>query len=588
MSLETPPVPPPPASESAPQPVPSPAPRPAKPGFPRRVWNYLTSFQLAVIVLTLSILLVFGGTLAQVHEGLYLAQSRWFKSWFIIRQGGDPWWVLPLFPGGYLLGTIFLVNMLGAHFRRLKYPPGGLLGMTAHYILVMAALFFITKSLLWLPFYFVMAQLVLIGVDLGLCILNKRLESSGRKIGVDLVHLGIAVLLLGQLSTDLFARETHLAFKEGETKHYSESHMETELAFARTVDAKTDEVTVIPGEILSKTGQTLNSPKLPFSVQVREWMVNSDLVDREECRSQEATLRQALATLESKYSAADQLPAAASEALTSPGRKEVWDKALQLVGEPPGADPVESARRLATDSAKSATLLEALKNNFRKEMLGRFQMQGGSMAFAASQIAAGKTLEEGFPKPQASSPVAARYFTVPLPETRTMDSRNVPSAVIELTGRDGTSLGTWLVTPALKEQKVTIQGQEFAISYRFARAYHTFAMTLLKTTWDKYPGTDTPKDFRSRVRIQEDNKQGDREAEIFMNSPLRFENGNLTFYQSQMGRDQANANIGTSSLQVVQNPGWFSPYFGCALVAYGMCRHFLLHLGRFITRKKAK
>ncbi|MES2708540.1 MAG: cytochrome c biogenesis protein ResB [Verrucomicrobiota bacterium] len=567
--------------------MPAPAPRPEKPAFPKRVWNYLTSFQLAVLILGLSILLVFLGTLAQVHEGLYLAQSRWFKSWFVIRQSGDPWWVLPAFPGGYLLGTIFLVNMLGAHFRRLKYPPGGLVGMTVHYAVVMAALFFITKSLLWLPFYFAMAQVVLIAADLALCMVSKRFESSGRKIGIDLVHLGIAVLLLGQLSTDLFARETHLAFREGETKHYSESHMETELAIVRSVDDKTDEVTAIPEDLLKETGKNLNTDKLPFSVQVKQWMANSDLVDRKECVDQQAALSQALATLESKYSLAEQLPGTAAEALTSPGRRAVWEHALQSVGEPAGADPVESAKRIAADPGKATTLLSLLKSKFRKEMLDRFRMQGGAMAFAAAQTAAGKTLEEGFPKPQASTPVAERYFTVPLPETRAMDTRNVPSAVVELTARDGTSMGSFLLTPQLKEQKMTILGQEYSISLRLARAYHTFAMTLLKTTHDKYPGTDMPKDFRSRVRIQEDNKQGDRETEIFMNSPLRFENGNLTFFQSQMGRDQTNAAIGTSSLQVVRNPGWFSPYFGCALVAYGMCRHFLLHLGRFISRKKA-
>ncbi|MDB6133481.1 MAG: hypothetical protein JWM59_1724 [Verrucomicrobiales bacterium] len=596
MSSETSPLPPPASSTATgnarpPADAPSSAadkPAPSKPGFLKRTWNYLTSFQLAVLILGLSVLLVLGGTVAQVHEGLYLAQARWFKSWFIIRQAGDPWWVL-YYPGGYLLGTLFLVNMLGAHFRRLKYPPGGLLAMAAHYLIVMVVLFFTTKSLIWMPYYFVLSQLVLLTVDMALCMTGSRLPSSGRKIGVDLVHIGIAVLLLGQLSTDLFAKETHLAFREGETKHYSESHQETELALARTVDAKTDEVTVIPGGMLTETGKTLHADKLPFSVQVKYWTINSDLIDREECRKQEATLRQALATLESKYSLAEQLPATAAEALESPGRRAVWTKALQSVGEPSNADPVESAKRIAADPARAARLLEELKSGFRKEMLGRFQMQGGAMAFTAAQIEAGKQLEDSFPKPQADSPVAARYFTIPLKETRTMDSRNVPSAVVELTGRNGASLGSWLVTPMLKEQTVSVQGQEYRISLRFAREYHTFAMTLLKTTHDKYPGTDIPKDFRSRVRIQEDNRQGDREAEIFMNSPLRFENGNLTFFQSQMGRDQVNgANIGTSSLQVVRNPGWFSPYFGCALVAYGMCRHFLLHLGRFISKKKAK
>ena len=565
---------------------PSSPPAPVRLGLAKRTWNYLTSFQLAVLVFSLSIALVFFGTLAQVHEGLYLAQVRWFKSWFVIRQGSDPWWVVPIFPGGYLLGTLFLVNMLGAHFRRFKFPPGGWFVMIVHYVVIMAALFFITRYVLWLPFYFSMALLGLMGLDLMLCIPNGKLQSSGKKIGVDLIHLGIAILLLGQLATDLFARETHLAFREGETKHYSESHLDTELAVIRSADAKMDEVVVIPDSFLTAPEKTLTQEKLPFSFRVKDWMVNSDLVDREEARTQDATLRQALATLESKYSQPEQLPAEAANAKGTPGRVHVWEESLKALGEPAGTDIAEAAKRLTADPAKAARLITELRTRFRKEMTDRFQMQGGAMAFAARAIAAGKTVDENFPAPQASSPVAGRYFTTSLPESRDMESRNIPSAVVELTGRDGTSLGSWLVTPALKEQTLAAGGQDYRIGLRFSRAYHPFAMTLLKTTHEKYAGTDIPKDFRSKVRVREDKADGDREVDIFMNSPLRFDNGNLTFYQSQMGRDAANANLGTSSLQVVENPGWFSPYFGCVLVSYGMCRHFLLHLLRFVSKKK--
>lgn len=564
----------------------SPNPVRDQPGVGKRVWNYLTSFKLAVLVLGLSLILVFLGTLAQVHEGLYLAQARWFKSWLVLRQDGDPWWVL-IFPGGYLLGTVFLVNMMGAHFRRFKFPPGGWFAMVMHYAAVMMGLFFITRSLLWQPFYFFTTGLALLGLDMALSRGKSTLAGSGKKIGIDFVHLGIAVLLLGQLGTDLLAKESFMELREGETKHYSQSHMTTELAVSHSVDEKMEEVTVIPEDLLKKPGETLSNDKLPFSIKIKEWLPNSDLVVRKDVVESEATLRQALATLESKYSSAEMLPAAAEEAMQTPGRRQVWEQALQSVGEPAGTDPVAAAKRLAADPAKAGPLMEALKSGFRKEMAGRFQMQGGAAGFAAQAALAGKTSAEMTPPPQGDSPVAQNYFTVPLPEFRDMDSRNIPTAVVELTGRDGKSLGTWLLTPALKEQTVTVQGQPYRISLRFERVYHSFDLTLLKTTHDKYPGTDVPKDFRSLVRIQEDSQNGDREAEIFMNSPLRFENGNLTFFQSQMGRDQTNSKIGTSGLQVVRNPGWFSPYFGCALVAYGMCRHFLLHLGRFINRKKA-
>ena len=45
-----------------------------------RLWKFLTSLKVTVVLLLLSTLLVFLGTLAQVNEGLWEAQERWFKS----------------------------------------------------------------------------------------------------------------------------------------------------------------------------------------------------------------------------------------------------------------------------------------------------------------------------------------------------------------------------------------------------------------------------------------------------------------------------------------------------------------------------
>ncbi|MEI9960252.1 MAG: cytochrome c biogenesis protein ResB [Limisphaerales bacterium] len=59
------------------------------------------------------------------------------------------------------------------------------------------------------------------------------------------------------------------------------------------------------------------------------------------------------------------------------------------------------------------------------------------------------------------------------------------------------------------------------------RIYHPFSLTLLQATHSVYPGTDIPKDFRSRVRLQNPQTGEDREAEIYMNSPLRY--AGLTF-----------------------------------------------------------
>ena len=48
-----------------------------------KLWNVFTSLRLTVVCLAFGILLVFLGTIAQVNEGLWQAQERWFKSFFI-------------------------------------------------------------------------------------------------------------------------------------------------------------------------------------------------------------------------------------------------------------------------------------------------------------------------------------------------------------------------------------------------------------------------------------------------------------------------------------------------------------------------
>jgi hypothetical protein len=41
-------------------------------------------------------------------------------------------------------------------------------------------------------------------------------------------------------------------------------------------------------------------------------------------------------------------------------------------------------------------------------------------------------------------------------------------------------------------------------------------------------------------------------------------------------------------LQVVRNPGWLTPYIGCALVGAGLVIQFMFHLVGFIAKRKTK
>lgn len=555
----------------------------------RSAFHFLTSLKLAVAILGISAVLVFLGTIAQVQEGLYLAQERWFKSWWIIRQDGDPWWVW-FFPGGYTLGVLLIVNLVGAHLRRFKYPPGGLGVMVIHYLVVMASSYLITAYLLWTPLWFSLVFSAFLALDLALCDSSSgRISHSGKKIGVDLVHIGIVVLLIGQLATDMLAVETHLAFREGQTMRYSESRFDTELVVSRDLPGSPgkEEVVAIPQQMLADdNGDPVASEhlhaKLPFTVKVVAWQANSELVSLEKARESEGTLLQALATLDARYSQPENLVEEAKRAVEMPGRLPTWKLVLAEMGIKPVTDVVASVTEIQKDPARAADLASRVKKAFRSEMISRFKMQDADMHFAADHVERGESLSEKVFVPQATTEVAKRYRTVERKLMRDMESRNIPSAVVELKGTSG-SLGTWLVSPHLKEQTIEYGGSEWRLALRIERTYYPFSMTLLKTTHEVYPGTDTPKDFRSRVLIENPVTSEKRETEIFMNAPLRYEG--LTFFQYQMGKDEVDRSRGTSSLQVVKNPGWFSPYYGCALVGYGMLRHFLLHLFRFIRKR---
>jgi hypothetical protein len=101
-----------------------------------------------------------------------------------------------------------------------------------------------------------------------------------------------------------------------------------------------------------------------------------------------------------------------------------------------------------------------------------------------------------------------------------------------------------------------------------------------------YPGTEIPKNFQSRVLLEHSAKGEKREIDVSMNNPLRY--GGLTFYQHQMGRRELNGGKGTSSLQVVKNPSWITPYLGCAVVSLGMLWQFMYHLVGFLSKPRQK
>jgi hypothetical protein len=207
----------------------------ASPDFLKRTLRFFASLRLTVVCLGIGMLLVFLGTLAQVHLGIHAVQARYFQSLVIFWSPPSASWRIPVLPGGYLLGTVLLVNLLAAHATRFQF--------------------------------------------------------SRRKIGIVLLHFGVILLLLGQLLTGLFARETQMRIDEGQTLGYSEAPREVELAVIDVSDPKFDQVVAIPEKVLGR-GATIQNPTLPFTLNVRAFLPNSHIA----MRSQEPQAPPSIAT----------------------------------------------------------------------------------------------------------------------------------------------------------------------------------------------------------------------------------------------------------------------------------------------------
>ncbi len=381
----------------------------------REFIKFFVSLKLTVALLALSALLVFFATIDQVHLGIWAVQEKWFRSFIVLHEiQGYP---LPVFPGGYFIGGLLLINLVAAHLKRF--------------------------ALTW------------------------------KKAGIQLVHFGLILLLLGELFTGLFQEEYQVSLKEGETRNYAESWRYNELAVIDATAPDRDIVTVVPESLLAHD-EAVQVPALPFRLVPRAYYPNAALMLK------------------------DQLPA------------------------------------------------------------GQFAVEN-----------------------LATTGLGPRLAVSPMRVTYDPQKKNWPAAFVDIVSAEGL-IGTYLVSSMLVEADTfTYAGRQWRLGLRPQRAYQPYSLTLLKVTHDVYPGSDIPKNFSSRMRINRPDGTEDREVLIYMNNPLRHEG--LTYYQYQM--DAANAN---TVLQVVRNPSWLIPYISCLLMTLGLLLQFGQHLVGFIRKRAAR
>lgn len=378
----------------------------------RQFRDFFVSLKLTVVLIAFSILLIFAATLDQVNLGIWAVQQKYFHSLFVMWRFGDI--PVPIFPGGYLIGGFLLTNLIAAQAYRFKL--------------------------------------------------------SAKKSGIWLTHVGLILLLIGELLTGIWQEEFALRLDEGETKNFSESYRANELAITETTDPKFDEVIAIPEKFVAQ-GEPIQQAKLPFRVVPKIYYPNAALAARD----------------------------------------------------------------------------------------------ANSPAVAPTPATAGIGLQA------TATPLAFSYK---------QNERNAPAAYIELVGTEG-PIGTWLVSadPRFPPQNFDYAGRTWKIAFRFERSYKPYSLTLIKFSHDRYAGTEIPKNFSSRIRLNSPDGRDDREVLIYMNNPLRY--AGLTFYQAGFENDDK-----TTILQVVRNPSWQLPYIACALMTLGLIVQFCIHLVAFIARRR--
>ena len=191
-------------------------------------------------------------------------------------------------------------------------------------------------------------------------------------------------------------------------------------------------------------------------------------------------------------------------------------------------------------------------------------------------------------KSRATEGKGRELASTPKDSVTSLEEVNFPAAYLRLKSTDGADLGTWMVaamfgalTTPIPEQTFEHDGKEYELALRFTRHYTPYDIELVDFKHDKFQGTEKARNFSSLVIVRERATGAEREVNIWMNHPLRTHG--KTYFQASFDPKNPKATV----LQVVRNPGWMTPYISCAMVGLGMLIQFLTHLFTFNKRRKA-
>ena len=170
----------------------------------------MSSIRITVTCLSLLFVLVFWGTIAQVEQGLFLAQQRYFYSWFFLAAGFIP------FPAAKLVLFILFINLVCVAFTRFVY--------------------------------------------------------SKSHLGILIIHLGLLTYFISAYTTYKVVQESNLTFLEEETTNVSKAYHNWELSVwdNNLEDPNVKNVYAFDSDHF-KPNQLLNFSDLGFDVEVQDY-----------------------------------------------------------------------------------------------------------------------------------------------------------------------------------------------------------------------------------------------------------------------------------------------------------------------------
>ncbi|MEQ9207594.1 MAG: cytochrome c biogenesis protein CcsA [Phycisphaerales bacterium] len=195
----------------------------------KQLLSLLASLRLTVVLLTLAMVLIFVGTLAQTQLGVWQAVDTYFRSWIALIDlghltGGSTRQIGIPFPGGLSIAALMILNLLAAHIIRFK--------------------------------------------------------ANRKRIGILVLHAGLIVLLLGEFVTGFLADEGMMSIDEGQQTSFLEDIREVEIAIIDPSPPDHDRVVSIPMNMIihaSRSQIPITDLRLPFSIRVDQWMPNAQL-----------------------------------------------------------------------------------------------------------------------------------------------------------------------------------------------------------------------------------------------------------------------------------------------------------------------